>query len=457
MIKTRAIAVFILIGAALVGFFNYSSQMKPDSAVGRFPFKLGLDLAGGSHLVYQADLSAIPASEAADSMAALQNVIERRVNAFGVSEPLVEVQGNNQLIVELPGVTDVNQAIANIGQTPVLDFRLLASSTQTSISASTTMTSDEKTAAIAAAFQPTGLTGRMLKSAALNYDSTSGQPVVSLNFNSEGTALFASLTKNNIGNVLGIFLDGQPISLPVVQSEIPNGQAQITGAFDVPTAQTLVRNLNYGALPVPINLLSTQTIGASLGQSAIMGGIEAGILAFIIIAIFLVLWYRLPGIVAVVSLGVYTMLMLAIFKLLPVTLTAEGIAGFILSIGMAVDANILIFERMKEELRKGLPIEEAMHQGFARAWLSIRDSNISSIITGCILYYFGSSSVITGFALVFTIGVIVSMFTAISASRFFLYAIGPKKGGRIGRFLFSNGFRFSKNTPATINPTITTQ
>jgi protein-export membrane protein SecD len=188
-----------------------------------------------------------------------------------------------------------------------------------------------------------------------------------------------------------------------------------------------------------------------------MGGIEAGILAFIIIAIFLVLWYRLPGIVAVVSLGVYTMLMLAIFKLLPVTLTAEGIAGFILSIGMAVDANILIFERMKEELRKGLPIEEAMHQGFARAWLSIRDSNISSIITGCILYYFGSSSVITGFALVFTIGVIVSMFTAISASRFFLYAIGPKKGGRIGRFLFSNGFRFSKNTPATINPTITTQ
>jgi len=377
-------------------------------------------------------------------MIALQNVIENRVNAFGVSEPLVEVQGGNQLIVELPGVTDVNQAIANIGQTPVLDFRLLASTTQAKISASTTMTSDQKTAAIEAAFQPVGLTGRMLKNAALNYDSTTGQPVVMLNFNAEGTALFASTTKNNIGNVLGIFLDGQPISLPVVDAEIPDGTAQISGGFTTAQAQDLVRNLNYGALPVPITLLSTQTIGASLGESAVHGGIEAGVLAFIIITIFLVVWYRLPGLVAVVSLAVYTLIMLAIFKLLPVTLTAEGIAGFIITIGMAVDANILIFERMKEEMRKGLPIEQAMHQGFARAWLSIRDSNISSMITAAILYYFGSSAIITGFALVFFIGVAVSMFTAITASRLFLYAIGPKKGGRVGRFLFSNGFNIIK-------------
>jgi len=444
MIKTRALAVFILIGAIAIGFFNYYSQFKPASAVGRFPFKLGLDLAGGSHLVYQADLSQIPASEDSDSMIALQNVIENRVNAFGVSEPLVEVQGGNQLIVELPGVTDVNQAIANIGQTPVLDFRLLASTTQAKISASTTMTSDQKTAAIEAAFQPVGLTGRMLKNAALNYDSTTGQPVVMLNFNAEGTALFASTTKNNIGNVLGIFLDGQPISLPVVDAEIPDGTAQISGGFTTAQAQDLVRNLNYGALPVPITLLSTQTIGASLGESAVHGGIEAGVLAFIIITIFLVVWYRLPGLVAVVSLAVYTLIMLAIFKLLPVTLTAEGIAGFIITIGMAVDANILIFERMKEEMRKGLPIEQAMHQGFARAWLSIRDSNISSMITAAILYYFGSSAIITGFALVFFIGVAVSMFTAITASRLFLYAIGPKKGGRVGRFLFSNGFNIIK-------------
>ncbi len=448
MIKTRALAVFILIGAIAIGFFNYYSQYHPASTVGHFPFKLGLDLAGGSHLVYQADLSQIPLSEDSDSMIALQNVIENRVNAFGVSEPLVEVQGGNQLIVELPGVTDVNQAIANIGQTPVLDFRLLASSTQAAISASTTMTTDQKTAAIEAAFQPVGLTGRMLKNAAIGYTSLN-QPMVLLNFNAEGTALFASTTKNNIGNILGIFLDGQPISLPVVDAEIPDGTAQISGGFTIAQAQALVRNLNYGALPVPITLLSTQTIGASLGESAVRGGIEAGILAFIIITIFLVIWYRLPGLVAVVSLAVYTMIMLAIFKLLPVTLTAEGIAGFIITIGMAVDANILIFERMKEELRKGLPIETAMHQGFARAWLSIRDSNISSMITAAILYYFGSSSIITGFALVFFIGVAVSMFTAITASRLFLYAIGPKKGGRISRFLFSNGFRFSKAvTPA---------
>jgi len=284
----------------------------------------------------------------------------------------------------------------------------------------------------------------MLKNAALNYDSTTGQPVVMLNFNAEGTALFASTTKNNIGNVLGIFLDGQPISLPVVDAEIPDGTAQISGGFTTAQAQDLVRNLNYGALPVPITLLSTQTIGASLGESAVHGGIEAGVLAFIIITIFLVVWYRLPGLVAVVSLAVYTLIMLAIFKLLPVTLTAEGIAGFIITIGMAVDANILIFERMKEEMRKGLPIEQAMHQGFARAWLSIRDSNISSMITAAILYYFGSSAIITGFALVFFIGVAVSMFTAITASRLFLYAIGPKKGGRVGRFLFSNGFNIIK-------------
>ena len=194
-------------------------------------------------------------------------------------------------------------------------------------------------------------------------------------------------------------------------------------------------------MPIPISLISTQTIGPSLGQAAVDGGIRAGIIAFIIIAIFLVIWYRLPGLVAVVALGVYTIIMLALFKLIPVTLTAAGIAGFILSIGMAVDANILIFERMKEELNRGRGVWDSMHEGFARAWLSIRDSNISSIITGVILYYFGSTSVVTGFALVFVIGVVVSMFTAITASRLFLYAIAPKNTTKFSTFLISNGFR----------------
>jgi protein-export membrane protein SecD len=455
MIKTRAIAAMILIAAVLVGSFVYYSQVysrtAPTSTLGHFSFKLGLDLAGGSHLVYQADLSQIPATEAASSMLALQNVISRRVNAFGVSEPLVEVQGGNQLIVELPGVTDISQAIANIGQTPVLEFKVLTAKEQQILASTTaTMTAAEQASTTMAAFQPIGLTGRMLQSAALNFDSTSGAPVVSLNFNAEGTALFASTTKANIGNIIGIFLDGDMISAPVVQEPILNGQAQISGNFTVSAAQELVRNLNYGALPVPITLVSTETIGASLGQSAVQGGIDVGIISFIIIGAFLIIWYRLPGVVAVCALGVYTAIMLALFKLIPVTLTAAGIAGFIITIGMAVDANILIFERMKEELRKGSPLAQAMHEGFARAWPSIRDSNTSSIITGIILYYFGSTSVVTGFALVFVIGVLVSMFTAISASRMFLYVIAPKNDSKVSRFLFSNGFHFRKSATAAV-------
>ncbi len=446
MIKTRAIAVMILIGAILIGYFSYYSQVKPQSAVGRFPFRLGLDLAGGSHLVYQADVSQVPLAEVSDSMTALQNVISRRVNAFGVSEPLVEVQSGHKLIVELPGVTDVNQAIANIGQTPVLEFKIITAKQQEELASTTaTMTAQEKASTTMAAFTQTGLTGRMLQRAELNFDQTTGAPSVTLIFNSEGTALFASTTKANIGNVIGIFLDGSAISLPVVRETITDGKAQISGTFDVKTAQELVRNLNYGALPVPISLLSTQTIGASLGQSAADGGLKAGLIAFAIIAIFLILWYRLPGVIAVVSLGVYISIMLAIFKLLPVTLTAEGVAGFILSIGMAVDANILIFERMKEESKRGLPLWQAMHEGFGRAWPSIRDSNLSSLITGLILFFLGSNSVIKGFALVFMIGVGVSMFTAITASRMFLYAIAPKNAGGITKFLFSNGFNFTKS------------
>lgn len=487
----------ILIAAILVGFFVYYSQKNV--ATSHFPFKLGLDLAGGSHLVYQADLSQIPATEAAGSMTVLQNVISGRVNRFGVSEPLVEVQGGNQLIVELPGVTDISQAIANIGQTTVLEFKLLTAKEQ-QILASTTakMTQAEQASTTMAAFQPIGLTGRQLQSASLVYNSTTNAPLVSLNFNAEGTALFASTTKANIGNVIGIFLDGQLISAPVVQEAILNGQAQISGNFTTQAAQELVKNLNYGALPVPITLVSTETIGASLGQSAVQGGIDVGIISFIIIGAFLIIWYRLPGVVAVCALICYTVLMLAIFKigvspalfvttgifillgavfnryflvgiplsylllmvipggLTPVTLTAAGIAGFIITIGMAVDANILIFERMKEELRKGAPLSQAMHEGFARAWPSIRDSNTSSIITGIILYYFGSTSVVTGFALVFVVGVLVSMFTAITASRMFLYVIAPKNDGKISRFLFSNGFHFRKSvTPTVITSNIT--
>jgi protein-export membrane protein SecD len=455
MFKQRAKAVYVVIFALLVGFFVYASQV-PGSWAGFHPFRLGLDLSGGTHLVYSADVSKLSSADIGPSMASLRDVVERRVNALGVSEPLVQTQvggylssgsSTDQLIVELPGVTDVDQAVKEIGATPVLDFRLAKAADVSAFQTSTT-TQNESTTTQAtqylALFNDTGLTGRMVSRASVIFNQTTGAPQVGLNFTSEGTSLFASTTAGNIGNYIGIFLDGNLISAPVVQSAITGGQAQITGTFTLTEVQTLVRDLNFGALPVPISLLSTQTIGPTLGQQAVHGGIYAGLISFIIIALFLIAWYRLPGLVAVIALGVYTAIMLALFKFIPVTLSAAGIAGFIITIGMAVDANILIFERMKEELRNGRGISDAMHEGFARAWTSIRDSNISSIITGVILYYFGSTAIITGFALVFVIGVLVSMFTAITASRLFLYAVAPATTTKLSTFLISNGFRRSK-------------
>lgn len=446
ILKTRIIAVFLVLIALTVAYYDYAHKN----------FKLGLDLNGGTHLVYKADVSKVAPGEVGVSMQALRDVIERRVNVFGVSEPLVQVEqggvlgskeAQQKLIVELPGVTDIDEAVKSIGETPLLEFKTMTKADAEALDARN-LSPEEKTKEAEKLFKDTELTGRMLQKAQLEFNQTTNEPVVSLIFTNEGRDLFATITKENIGNLVGIFLDGVPISLPVVREEIRDGKAQISGTFRLDEAKTLVRNLNYGALPVPIELISTQTIGASLGQEALGGGVRAGMWSLIIIGIFLIIWYRLPGLVAVVALGVYTILMLALFKLIPVTLTAAGIAGFILSIGMAVDANILIFERMKEELRKGKSIWDSMHEGFARAWLSIRDSNISSLITAAILYFFGSTSVVTGFALVFGIGVLVSMFTAITASRIFLYTVAPQNNGRFAKFLVSNGFtRLKQHNP----------
>lgn len=438
----------LLIVATVIGYFVYTSSLPGGSK----PFRLGLDLSGGSHLVFSADVSKIDPADISDSMSALRDDVERRVNTFGVSEPLVQTeQGASlsskesayKLIVELPGVNDPDKAAAAIGATPELDFRVAKAdeveALKAKISIDTSTTSEEL--AYIALFKETGLNGTMVGRANLTFNPTTNVPEVSLTFNSEGRKLFSEITRKHVGDYVGIFLNGMLIQSPVVREEIPNGQAVISGGFTMVEAQTLVRNLNFGALPVPIKLISTQTIGPSLGQEAVNGGLKAGIISFLIIALFLVIWYRLPGLVAVIALGVYTVIMLALFKLIPVTLTAAGIAGFIITIGMAVDANILIFERMKEEMARGRGIWDAMHEGFARAWLSIRDSNISSIITGVILYKFGSTSVVTGFALVFVIGVLVSMFTAITASRIFLYAISPARTSKLSNFLISNGFK----------------
>lgn len=435
MVKTRVIAVIILIIGLAAGFFVYHSETTPNSFWSK-PFKLGLDLSGGTQLVYEADISQLNPSDVSDAMNSLRGVIDRRVNAFGVGEPLIQVEevglgseAKHRLIVELPGVTDLGGALALISKTPVLEFKVLPAGVNPA----------DLTAEDGDPFIASGLSGRYLKKAQVVYNQNAIGPAISLDFNSEGGKLFGEITKANVGRPIAIYLDGMPLSVPVVREPITDGRAEINGQFSVDEAKNLVRDLNLGALPVPINLVSTQTIGASLGVDALNKGIKAGLVGLAIIALFMIIWYRLPGVVAVISLAIYVALMLTIFKLMPVTLTAAGIAGFILSIGIAVDANVLIFERLKEEIKKDQKIHEAMTEGFSRAWLSIRDSNLSSLISAIVLFWFGTS-LIKGFALTMAIGIVVSMFTAITITRTFLLAIGVKHKTQLSTFLFSSGF-----------------
>jgi preprotein translocase subunit SecD len=450
MSKHRILSLVLVVLVVAIGFFVYKSEkVSPENypRLSQYAFKLGLDLDGGTQLTYRADTSKVK-SDIGEAMSSLRDVIERRVNIFGVSEPIVQVENPSlvsggsdyKLLVGLPGITDVNQAVALIGQTPQLEFMLV----RPEIAG---LTAEElQTKTIDELFTSTGLTGQYLDSAQLQFTTAgsgqiSGQPIVGLTFNSEGRDLFAKITSEHKGEILAIFLDGVMISSPRINDAITDGKAVISGGFTPEEARELVRNLNYGALPVPIELVGTQTIGASLGQNAKTAGVKAGIVGLILIAAFLIVWYRLPGVIASISLGMYIIISLAIFKLIPVTLTAAGIAGFILSIGMAVDANILIFERMKEELKNGKSLYDALHEGFSRAWLSIRDSNISSIITAIILFWLGTSA-IKGFALTLGLGVLISMFTAITVSRTFLFAVAPKRESKFKKFLFSNGLHF---------------
>lgn len=439
MNKTRVFAAILVIVIALIGFFVYTAEFNKDSSLYKFHFKLGLDLNGGTELVYRADVSGVPDGLINDSMDTLRDVIERRINVFGVSEPIIQAEKASalagkeeyRLIVELPGVTDVDKAIELIGKTPLLEFKLVTKNPSSLIKTSPTSTPGE-------VFVPTELTGRYLERAQVEFSPTTRQAYVGLTFNSQGKDIFAKITKEHIGEILAIFLDGEAISLPVIQSEISDGKAQITGSFTPEEARTLVRNLNYGALPVPIELVGTQTVGATLGNDALMAGVKAGVVGLLLVIAFLIFWYRLPGFVASIALLMYVLISLALFMLIPVTLTAAGLAGFILSIGMAVDANILIFERMREERLAGKDLITAIHEGFRRAWLSIRDSNISSMITAIVLFWLGTSSV-KGFALTFGLGVLVSMFTAITASRTFLFAIGVTRDNKFTRFLYGSG------------------
>ncbi len=415
----------------------------PNVNISARPFHLGLDLLGGTHLVYQADLSKV-AGSAADAMQGVRDVVERRVNLFGVSEPVVQISGNDRLIVDLAGISDVNQAIQLIGQTPFLEFKTQLPTSQgdaiikekfgnnppqggQGVTAAALCTVENTAALIQfiqyynadPCYQPSGLNGSGLKTAQISFNGQSISPQVSLELNDEGTKLFAQITQANLGRTVAIYLDGVPISTPTVQSAITDGRAVITGQFTPNDAKLLVQRLNSGALPVPIRLVSQQTIGASLGQDSLDRSLKAGVYGLIFVAIFMLLFYRLPGLISIIALLVYVLIVLAFYKIIPVTLTLAGIAGFILSLGMAVDANILIFARMKEELAAGKSLHAAMHEGFSRAWLSVRDSHVTTLIGAVVLYMF-TTSIVKGFALTLGIGVLTSLFTATFVTRTFL-------------------------------------
>lgn len=395
-------------------------------------FKLGLDLLGGTHLVYEADLSGI--EDKGEAMEGLRDVIERRVNLFGVAEPIIqtqEVRGSNRLVVDLPGVKDVTEAIKMIGKTPYLEFKTERSAEETEellkrvkeLSERTDLTDEEKIEKIRADiqdpyFEPTSLTGRFIKEANLSFDQRTLEAQVILNFDSEGKELFKKITEENTGKRLAIYIDNVLISAPVIREAIPSGTAQITGNFTIEEAKELVRNLNAGALPVPIELISQNTIGPTLGKVSMQKSLRAGIFGLLAVVLFMLLFYRLGGLFASLSLVVYALIVLTFFKFIPVTLTLAGIGGAVLSIGMAVDANILIFERFKEE-RKKESFSKALDGAFHRAWPSIRDGNITTLIVAFIMFSFGTSFV-KGFAFTLGIGIFTSMFCSMYVLRTFL-------------------------------------
>lgn len=363
-------------------------------------FRLGLDLQGGAHLVYEADVSQIEAGNRLQALEGLRDVIERRVNYYGVTEPVVQINRSGEsyrLIVELAG-KEVFEAIQAVGNAPFLEFKEVEGEGE------------------AAQFVESGLTGKYLQRSSVIFDPQTNLPAVSLEFNEEGAKLFEEITARNVGKVLAIFIDGIPISTPRVNEPISGGRAQISGDFTIENAKFLVRNLNAGALPVPITLISQQNVGATLGEESLAKSIRAAFFGVAFVALFMIFYYRLPGILAAFALFLYIILVLFLFKVFGVTLTLAGIAGFILSVGAAVDANVLIFERMREELRDGRSLRAAIDEGFLRAWTSIRDGNVTILITASILFWFGTSFV-KGFALTLVLGLFVSMFSAITVTR----------------------------------------
>ena len=542
VIALALIASLVVVGDSYNRFSDYLADKSNDIVVlpkvKSLPFSLGLDLKGGAHLVYLADMSGIEESDRDEALESARDIIERRVNLFGVSEPVVQANktadGEYRIIAELAGIRDVQEAIAMIGETPILEFKeqddaaiadiekLIAEnygesssnddelaevvSVETSVPYEVDLVEENEEIASEAisisdqdllnlgidassGWKSSGLTGKYLKRSTVQFNSNDGSPEVSLEFNPEGAILFEEITARNVGRPVAIFLDGYPISIPNVNEKISGGKAVINGTFTIDEAKDLVKRLNSGALPVPISLIAEKTVEASLGEKSISSSLQAGLIGLLLVSIFLILVYRLPGLLSVFSLAVYGVLVLAIFKALPlwlalfliillvalifyifddlkifnsslalmfgvfgvllffyalqaVTLTVAGIAGFILSLGMAVDANILIFSRVKEELKLGKTVSQAVDEGFKRAWPSIRDGNFSTILTCFILMFFGTST-IQGFGTTLFIGIVISLFSAIVVTKLLLSLVsGPwldNKAWLFGVKVFKNG------------------
>lgn len=388
--------------------------------------KEGLDIRGGMQVVLEAEMKDIPADRRQTALDAARNVVERRVNFFGVAEPNVQtskVGESWRIVVELPGVSEPEKVISLIGQTAQLDFREVT--TVPKEEGTNQKTGEEKKSEEPPSQMvvPTGLTGKDLKKAAVTFEQTKNTPQVAIEFTDEGAKKFAEITGRLVGKPLAIFLDQVPLSAPTVQEKIEGGKAVITGQFNIEQAKQLAIQLNAGALPVPIKILQDRQIGATLGQEAVQKSLVAGIIGLALVALFMAGNYGRLGILADVALVIYGLITLALYKLIPVTLTLAGIAGFLLSIGMAVDANILIFERIKEEIRAGKPREIAMELGFGRAWDSIRDANICTIITAFVLFnpfnwgFLNASGMVRGFALTLGLGIAISLFTGIVVTR----------------------------------------
>lgn len=367
------------------------------------PIPLGLDLVGGSRIVLEAQTTETISTITQDMMDGLKTAIENRVNALGVSETMVQQMGDKRLLIEIPNISDPKLAREFLGETAELDFKKPVLDENGEVKG----------------WEPSGLSGEDLNKAAVGTDNA-GRWLITLEFSGKGANKFAKLTREFKGYPIAIYFNGDSISEPVVQQEITGGHAQITGDFTHDGAKKIVDLLNAGALPVPAKIIEENIVGPTLGADSLDKSKTAGVIGLGAVMLFMIFWYRVPGFIANIALIIYSLIVFAIFKMVPVTLTLAGIAGFILSIGMAVDANILIFERTKEELKAGRTLFTAINSGFDRAFTSIFDSNMSTIIT-CVILYFLGSNIVKGFALTLAIGVLVSMFSAITVTKNFMH------------------------------------